>query len=89
MIQSMMTSGRFHGRSKRVTITLPEDLESAIKAEIGEREFSAYVAEAAARRYQHEQLTRLSDGVDAEEGPVPEEIRREVASWWPDENDSR
>lgn len=89
MIPSMMTSERFQGRSKRVTITLPEDLEAAIKAEIGEREFSAYVAEAAARRYQQEQLAKLLDEMDAEEGPVPEEIRREVASWWPDADDTR
>lgn len=67
-----------------MTITLPEDLESAIKAEIGEREFSAYIAEAAARRYQQDQLAALLDQMDAEHGLVPEHIRREVASWWPD-----
>lgn len=79
-----MASEQFQGRSKRVTITLPEDLEAAIKSEIGEREFSAYITEAAARRYQQEQLAKLLDELAAEHGPVPEDVEREVASWWPD-----
>ncbi|HEX5493396.1 MAG TPA: hypothetical protein VFX70_02330 [Mycobacteriales bacterium] len=82
-------SDGFHGRAKRVTITLPEDLEAAIKAEIGEREFSSYVAEAAARRYQQDQLAGFLDELDAEHGPVPEQVRREVASWWPDADETR
>lgn len=52
---------QFQGRAKRVTITMPEDLVTAIKCEIGEREFSAYVTEAAARRYQQERLTKMLD----------------------------
>lgn len=75
---------RFHGRAKRVTITLPEDLEAAVKAEIGDREFSAYITEAVARRYQLDQLAKLLDEMDRESGPVPDDVRSEVASWWPD-----
>jgi hypothetical protein len=77
-------SEQFHGRAKRVTITVPEDLEAAIKAEIGDREFSAYITEAAARRYQQDQLAKVLDEMDAAHGPVPDEIAREVNSWWPD-----
>lgn len=67
-----------------MTITLPEDLEAAIKADIGEREFSAYITEAVALFYQRQQLSRFLDDMDAEHGPVPPDVRREVASWWPD-----
>lgn len=91
MIPYMTTkvSDQFQGRSKRVTITLPEDLEAAIKADIGEREFSAYITEAAARRYQQERLTEFLDEMDAEHGPVPVDVEREVASWWPDAGEDR
>ena len=85
----MRATDRYHGRAKRVTITLPEDLEAAIKADIGDREFSAYITEAAARRFQQEQLAKLLDDLDAEHGPVPEDVQREVASWWPDSGEVR
>jgi hypothetical protein len=77
-------SDRFTGRTKRVTITLPEDLEAAVKNEIGSREFSAYVTEAVAHQYQLEQLGKFLDEMEEKYGPVPEEIQAETDSWWPD-----
>jgi hypothetical protein len=86
MIASMTRpeSDRFTGRTKRVTITLPEDLEAAVKNEIGSREFSAYITEAVAKQYQLEQLGKILDEMDEKYGPIPEEIRRQTAAAWPD-----
>ncbi len=66
------------------TLQHSQDLRSCTKAEIGEREFSAYVTEAIARRYQLDQLARLLEEMGDESGAVPEAVSSEVASWWPD-----
>lgn len=48
----------------------------------GEGNFSAFVNELVAARLQQIRIRKLLDEMDAEFGPVPEEIRREVTAQW-------
>jgi hypothetical protein len=65
MIRNMTT--------KRVTVTVPEDLLSSIRERIGERELSAYVTEALARQDRIDRLGELSDRLQEEYGAVTDE----------------
>ncbi|MFD8911781.1 CopG family transcriptional regulator [Streptomyces sp. NPDC059575] len=58
--------------SKKVTVTIPEDLLEEIRAETAERGLSAYVAEALRFKRDRDQLAELVDWLQEEHGPVTE-----------------
>ena len=62
--------GRFHGRVQKVSVSMPEDLATAIRERIGPGGFSRYVTEAVERRFRHDRLGDLLDELDTEFGPV-------------------
>lgn len=72
------------GRARKVSISLPEGLTSAVQQRVGKGEFSHYVAEAVARQLELDLLVELSELLDAEHGPVPEEYLAEAGAAWPD-----
>lgn len=61
--------------SKKVTVTIPEDLLDEIRAEAAERGLSAYVAEALRVKRDRDRLVELVGWLEEEHGPVTEDER--------------
>jgi hypothetical protein len=79
--------GRFHGRVQKVSVSMPEDLATAIRERTGPGGFSRYVTEAVERRFRHDRLGDLLDELDTEFGPVPPEILQWAERQWPDHDE--
>ena len=79
--------GRFHGRVQKVSVSMPEDLATAIRERTGPGGFSRYVTEAVERRFRHDRLGDLLDELDSEFGPVPPEILQWAEQQWPDNDE--
>ena len=75
---------RFHGRVQKVSVSMPEDLATAIRERTGPGGFSRYVTEAVERRFRHDRLGDLLNELDAEFGPVSPEILEWAQRQWPD-----
>jgi hypothetical protein len=73
---------RFHGRVQKVSVSMPEDLATAIREHTGPGGFSRFVAEAAERQLKSEQFRELLDELDAEGGPIPPELDEQVMREW-------
>ncbi|MEU5161830.1 CopG family transcriptional regulator [Streptomyces sp. NPDC020875] len=56
--------------TKKVTVTIPEDLLEEIRGEASERGLSAYVAEALRFKRDRDRLVELVDWLEEEHGPV-------------------
>jgi hypothetical protein len=61
--------------SKKVTVTIPEDLLDEIRTEAAERGLSAYVAEALRAKRDRDRLVELVNWLEEEHGPVTEDER--------------
>lgn len=61
--------------TKKVTVTIPEDLLDEIRAEAAERGLSAYVAEALRFKRDRDRLKELVDWLEEEHGPVTDDER--------------
>ncbi|WP_369234322.1 CopG family transcriptional regulator [Streptomyces sp. R21] len=61
--------------TKKVTVTIPEDLLDEIRADAAERGLSAYVAEALRFKRDRDRLLELADWLQEEHGPVTAEER--------------
>lgn len=61
--------------TKKVTVTIPEDLLEEIRAEAAERGMSAYVAEALRFKRDRDRLRELSGWLQEEHGPLTDEER--------------
>jgi Arc/MetJ-type ribon-helix-helix transcriptional regulator len=72
------------GRARKVSVSLPEGLTAAVQERVGNGEFSHYVADAVARQLELDLVAELSELLDAEHGPVPEEYLAEAGAAWPD-----
>jgi hypothetical protein len=79
--------GRFHGRVQKVSVSMPEDLATAIRERVGPGGFSRYVTEAVERRFRHDRLGDLLDELDTEFGPVSPEILQWAEQQWPDNDE--
>ncbi|MDR2984182.1 MAG: hypothetical protein LBV34_05010 [Nocardiopsaceae bacterium] len=78
-------SGRLHSsRVKKVSVSMPEDLAEAVRARTGAGGFSRYVTEAVEREIRHDMLGELIEELEAEYGPVPQELLDEARREWPD-----
>jgi len=58
---------------KRVTVTIPEELLASIRERVGDRELSAYVADALVHQDRIDRLGELSDWLQQEYGSVTDE----------------
>jgi Arc/MetJ-type ribon-helix-helix transcriptional regulator len=56
----------------RITVTLPADLVDEVRAQVGPRETSAWVAGAIAERLARERLAAAVADYEAETGPITE-----------------
>lgn len=64
--------------TKKVTVTIPEDLLDEIKADTAERGLSAYVAEALRAKRDRDRLAELADWLHQEYGPVSDDERAQA-----------
>jgi hypothetical protein len=69
---------------KKVSVSMPEDLAEAVRARTGAGGFSRYVSEAVEREIRHDMLGELIEELEAEYGPVPQELLDEARREWPD-----
>ncbi|GAA2260509.1 hypothetical protein GCM10010232_59660 [Streptomyces amakusaensis] len=67
-----------HMATKKVTVTIPEDLLEEIRAEAAERGLSAYVAEALRFKRDRDRLRELVTWLEEEHGSVTENERMAV-----------
>ena len=66
------------------SVTIPANVAAEIEAQVGPREFSAYVTEAVIRQLEHDRLVELVDELTETHGEVPEEVAAEVDRQWRD-----
>ncbi|MFI7893361.1 CopG family transcriptional regulator [Streptomyces sp. CACIS-1.16CA] len=59
--------------TKKVTVTIPEDLLDEIRADAAERGLSAYVAEALRFKRDRDRLLEMVDWLQEEHGPITED----------------
>jgi len=68
----------------KLSVTLEPDVEAELRHVAGARGMSAFVNEAVRQHLQAARLRRLLDEAEAEAGPVPDQVRRDVdALAWP------
>ncbi|CAM05904.1 hypothetical protein A8924_7094 [Saccharopolyspora erythraea NRRL 2338] len=72
------------GRARKVSVSMPEELTSAVQERVGRGAFSQYVTDAVARQLELDLLAELSDLLEAEHGPISEEDLTEARAAWPD-----
>ena len=61
--------------TKKITVTIPEELLDEIRADAADRGLSAYVAEALRFKHDRDRLLELANWLGEEYGPVTEEER--------------
>lgn len=72
------------GRARKVSVSMPEELTTAVQQRVGRGEFSQYVTEAVARQLELDLLNDLASLLEAEYGQVSEEFLAEAGAAWPD-----
>lgn len=81
--------------TRKITITVPEELVESIKGRTDARGVSAYIAAAAAHQDEMDRLRELSDRLEDEYGPVSDDEYQAAldrvadADAWHDEQASR
>lgn len=83
VIGDMVARVKHAGPARKVSVSMPEDLTTAVQQRVGRGKFSQYVTEAVARQLELDLLTELSGLLAAEHGPVPEEYLAEARAAWP------
>ena len=69
--------------ARKVSVSMPEDLTSAVQRRVGPGKFSQYVTEAVARQLELDLLAELSELLASEHGPVPARYLAEARAAWP------
>lgn len=83
-VPAEIDTSQFHGRVRKVSVSMPEDLTSAVRERVGAGAFSRYVTEATSERLRLEMLGEYLDELDAKYGPVPQELLDQARREWPD-----
>jgi hypothetical protein len=76
--------GRLHSRVQKVSVSMPEELITAVRERTGPGGFSRYVTDAVERQYRHDGLRDYLDELDAQYGPVPAGLLEQARREWPD-----
>jgi len=66
----------------KVSLSIDEDLLAEARARAGRRELSSYVNEALRRQLQRDRLTELLAEMEAESGPIPDDVMEEARRLW-------
>ncbi len=69
--------------STKVSVSLPAGVAEQVRAHVGGRGVSAFVARALQRELEREQLRAFLAELDAKEGPVPARELARVRRAWP------
>lgn len=64
------------GPATRVSLSLPEGTTEAIRARVGKREFSAFIAEAVERELRGQVLDEYLADYESRKGPISEQARQ-------------
>ena len=69
----------------KISVTLESEVAAELRRNVGPRELSAFVNEAVRQHLQVARVRRLLDHMEAESGPIPDDVQSEVdAVDWPD-----
>jgi Arc/MetJ family transcription regulator len=66
----------------KVSLSIDEDVLAEARARVGRRELSSYVNDALRRQLQRDRLAELLAEMDAESGPIPDEVMEEARRLW-------
>lgn len=66
----------------KVSLSIDEDVLSEARERAGRRELSSYVNDALRRQLQRDRLGVLLAEMDAESGPIPEDVLDEARNPW-------
>jgi Arc/MetJ family transcription regulator len=66
----------------KVSLSLDEDVLAEARTRAGRRELSSYVNEALRRQLQRDRLAELLAEMDAEAGPIPDDVMEEARRPW-------
>ncbi len=72
------------GRARKVSVSMPDDLTAAVQQRVGKGGFSRYVSEAVAMQLKLDLVGELAALLEAEHGPVSDELLAEASAAWPD-----
>lgn len=65
-----------------MSLSIDEDLLAEARARVGRRELSSYVNEALRCQLQRDRLTELLAEMEAESGPIPDDVMEEARRLW-------
>jgi|SRR5215831_12437270 len=77
-------SARLHGKVRKVSVSMPEELADAVRARTGAGGFSRYVTDAVQEQVRLDLLDDLAAEFEAEYGPVNEKLVEQARRAWPD-----
>ena len=66
----------------KVSLSIEEEVLAEARQRAGRRELSSYVTDALRRQLQHDRLGELLVEMDAESGPIPEDLMEEARQLW-------
>lgn len=66
----------------KVSLSIDEDVLVEARARAGRRELSSYVNDALRRQLQRDRLAELLAEMNAESGPVPDEVMEQARQPW-------
>ena len=80
---NMVAQIKHAGAARKVSVSMPANLTTAVQQRVGRGKFSQYVTEAVTRQFELDLLAELSELLTSEHGPVPEEYLEEARAAWP------
>lgn len=80
----MDQTARMHGKVRKVSVSMPEELTEAVRARTGTGGFSRYVTDAVQEQIRLDLLDDLAAEFEAEYGPVDEKLVQQAMREWPD-----
>lgn len=66
----------------KVSLSIEDEVLAEARERAGRRELSRYVSEALRRQLQRDRLDELLAEMEAESGPIPEELMEEARQLW-------
>jgi Arc/MetJ family transcription regulator len=66
----------------KVSLSIEEEVITEARARAGHRELSSYVTDALRRQLQHDRIGELLAEMEAESGPIPDDLLEEARQLW-------